>query len=155
MPIFCKNIVRSLKHTCSYAHILYKKRPFSQKQIALILFFSNFSLKTPGVHAHIWSKILQFCQNFTLWTKKSIGCLFFPIFPALMPIYFHNNVHSLKTHCSHAHILSKKRPFSQKHCALMSIFSIFSWKPPYCHAHIWSKTIILSKLHYITSQNSQ
>ena len=125
MPIFCTKTVHSHKNK-------------------LLSFFSNISLKTPlktpGVHAHIWSKILQFCQNFTLWTKKSIGCLFFPIFhekiTALMPIYFHKNVHSLKTHCSHAHILSKKRPFFQKRCALMSIFSKFSSKTPCCHAHI-------------------
>ena len=65
---------------------------------------------------------------------------------ALMPIYFQKkNVHSLKKHCSHAHILSKKRPFFQKRCALMSIFSKFSSKTPCCHAHIWSKTSILSK----------
>ena len=40
-----------------------------------------------------------------------------------MPIYIFKskNVHSLITHYSHANILSKKRPFSQKHCALMSI----------------------------------
>ena len=59
--------------------------------------------------------------------KKSIGCHFFSIFSrknyCLMPIYIfkNKNVHSLITHYSHANILSKKRPFSQKHCALMSI----------------------------------
>ena len=73
-----------------------------------------------------------------------------------MPIYFQKkNVHSLKKHCFHAHILSKKCPFFQKHCALMSIFSKFSSKTPCCHAHIWSKTSILSKLHYNMSQKSQ
>ena len=52
---------------------------------------------------------------------------FFSIFSrknyCLMPIYIfkNKNVHSLITHYSHANILSKKRPFSQKHCALMSI----------------------------------
>ena len=36
-------------------------------------------------------------------------------------------------------ILSKKRPFSQKHCALMSIKK--NLKSPCCHAHIWSKNV--------------
>ena len=60
-----------------------------------------------------------------------------------------------KKHCSHAHILSEKCPFFQKHCALMWILSKFSSKTPCCHAHIWSKTSILSNLHYIMSQKSQ
>ena len=75
---------------------------------------------------------------------------------ALMPIYFQKKKRPFsKKHCSHAHILSKKRPFFQKRCALMSIFSKFSSKTPCCHAHIWSKTSILSKLHYNMSQKSQ
>ena len=71
---------------------------------------------------------------------------FFSIFSrkkyCLMPIYIfkNKNVHSLITHYSHANILSKKRPFSQKHCALMSIKKK-SWKTPCCHAYIWSKNV--------------
>ena len=36
--------------------------------------------------------------------------------------------------------LSKKRLFSQKHCAIMSIKKK-TWKTPCCHAHIWSKNV--------------
>ena len=59
-------------------------------------------LKTPCVHAHIWSKKRQFCQIYTLWPKKWIGCHFFGYFT--------------KHFCSNAHIFStkKKRPFSKK-----------------------------------------
>ena len=70
-----------------------------------------------------------------------------------MPFFFD---FSRKNHCSHAHILPKKRPFSKKHDALMPIFSqktsilsqkhgslmsfFFFMKTPCCHAHIWSKS---------------
>ena len=63
-------IFHSLKITCSYAHIMSKKHPFSQKQIALISFLSKFLLKTPCVHTYIWSKKRQFCQNYTLLPRK-------------------------------------------------------------------------------------
>ena len=66
------------------------------------------------------------------------------------------NVHCLKTNHSHAHILSKERPFSQKYSALMSFFQKFcminmSLSLPMCG----QKTSILSKLHYIMSPKSQ
>ena len=35
--------------------------------------------------------------------------------------------------------MSKKRPSSQKHNALMSFSLHFSWKNSSCHSHIWSK----------------
>ena len=137
-----------------------KKHSFSQKQIALISFLSNFLLKTPCVHTYIWSKKRQFCQNYTLWPRKWIGCPFF----GYLTKQICSNAHIFSTKKKrpfsnktllHAHILSKKRPFFQKRCALMSIFSKFSSKTPCCHAHIWSKTSILSKLHYNMSQKSQ
>ena len=67
-----------------------------------------------------------------------------------------DNVHCLKTNHSHAHILSKERPFSQKYSALMSFFQKFcminmSLSLPMCG----QKTSILSKLHYIMSPKSQ
>ena len=85
---------------------------------------------------------------------------FFSIFSrknyCLMPIYIFKskNVHSLITHYSHANILSKKRPFSQKHCALMSIKKNHE-KPPAVMPIFDQKTSILSKQHYIMSQRSQ
>ena len=51
-------------------------------------------------------------------------------------------------------ILSKKRPFSQKHCALMSIKKK-NEKPPAVMPIFDQKTTILSKQHYIMSQRSQ
>ena len=73
-----------------------------------------------------------------------------------MPIYIfkNKNVHSLITHYSHANILSKKRPFSQKHCALMSIKKNHE-KSPSVMPIFDQKTSILSKQHYIMSQRSQ
>ena len=77
--IFWKNCPFSKNHLflCPY---YVKKHPFSRKQIALISFLSNFLLKTPCVHTYIWSKKRQFCQNYTLWPRKWIGCPFFRIF---------------------------------------------------------------------------
>ena len=51
-------------------------------------------------------------------------------------------------------IFSKKRPFSQKHCALMSIKKKHE-KPPAVMPIFDQKTSILSKQHYIMSQRSQ
>ncbi|MEL7381933.1 MAG: hypothetical protein AAFN09_17590, partial [Pseudomonadota bacterium] len=48
--------------------------------------------------------------------------------------------------CSNAHILSEKRPFSQKHCALMSFFHE---KRPAAMPTFGKKTSILSKLQHI------
>ena len=85
---------------------------------------------------------------------------FFSIFSrkkyCLMPIYIfkNKNVHSLITHYSHANILSKKRPFSQKHCALMSNKKNHE-KSPSVMPIFDQKTSILSKQHYIMSQISQ
>ena len=63
--------------------------------------------------------------------KKSIGCPFFQIFhkklTALMPIYFQKKVNSLKNILL---LCPYKRPFSQKHGALMSFFQIFHEKAP-------------------------
>ena len=66
--------------------------------------------------------------------KMSIGCHFFAIFhekiTAVMPIFGKKNVHSLKTYRSHAHILSKIRPSSQKHGASCHLSQIFHKKTP-------------------------
>ena len=64
---------------------------------------------------------------------KSQKYTLFPIFHtkinALM-IFCKNRLFSKKTRCSRAHILSEKRTFSLKHCALMSFFQFFNEKPP-------------------------
>ena len=69
--------------------------------------------------------------------KRSIGCPFFPIFHeninTFMPIFCQKTSILSKTHCSHAHSLSKKHPFSQKHCALMLFF--LSKTRQFCQNH--------------------
>ena len=55
--------------------------------------------------------------------------------------YFVKNVHSLKKLYSHAHILSKKRPLSQKTLCYNVIFSNFPWKFPCYYAHTWAENV--------------
>ena len=148
-PYFVKKSSILWKTRSSYAHILSKKTSILSKHGALMLFFSTFSWKNPLLcfRAQDRSKKSQFYLNYTLlWAKKV----------RRMPL---SSLFSRKNICSHAHILSKKipsfskkqtalmpifcrkkRPFSQKHCALMSFFKTFN-KNPYLHAHIWSKNV--------------
>ena len=78
----------------------------------------------------------QFCQNYTiLWANKVNRMPFFSDLSwknhcSHAHIWSKKRPFSRKTHCSHAHILPEKRPFSQKHSALMSFFLIFHEKPP-------------------------
>ena len=92
--------------------------------------------------------------------KKSKGCPFESHF-------------SRKNINSHAHILSKKRPFQKNHASLMPIFcqknvhylkntmlschlfQFFHEKPLLSYPYLVKKTSILSKLHYIMGQKSQ
>ena len=113
MPIYIfksKNVHSLITHY-SHANILSKKRPFSQKNCALMSFFFKFSMKNHCCHAHTWSKLIQFCQSNTLYygPNKPIGCPFFPIshkkITAVMPMFCQQNVYSLKTRRSHVHIL--------------------------------------------------
>ena len=72
-----------------------------------------------------------------------------------MPIYLKNKRPFSKKNTAFMPIFCRKNVHSFRNTALMSRFSKFSSKTPCCHAHIWSKTSILSKLHYIMSQKSQ
>ena len=89
--------------------------------------------------------------------QKSIGYPFFPIFhekiTAPMPVFCQKNVQSL-THCSHAHILSKKLALSQKHLVSCHFFKFFMKNPllsclylvkkcPFCQKYtiLWTKKI--------------
>ena len=61
---FSKNIPLSSQYFVEKMSILSKTRCFMS-------FASNFSLKNPCCHVHIWSKKYQFSQNCTiLWAKK-------------------------------------------------------------------------------------
>ena len=101
-----------------------------------------------------------------LYNLKPLGIfVFFQLNSMLLcnytgPHYDHRkcykNVHFLKTNHSHAHILSKQSPFSEKNIVLMSffqkIFMINITLPCPCSV---KKTSILSKLHYIMDPTSQ
>ena len=111
-----------------------KIRPFSQKHIAVMWFFSIFLRKTPCCHAHWWSKNVNTDKTTLFYgPQKSIKCSLFRLFIKKSPLLssdFVTNVHSLKNTCSQAYILSKKLPFFQKDCVPMSFFSNMSWKNP-------------------------
>ena len=110
MPIFYQKNVHSLKNTMlSCPHFVKKTSTLSITQCSHVIFFTSF-MKNPPVSCPYLVKKRQFCQNYTiLWAKKVNRMPFFSDF-------------SRKNHCSHAHILSKKRPFSKKHTSPMPIF---------------------------------
>ena len=109
---------------------------------------------------YIQSKKRLFCQNYTLlsWVKKVYKMPFFSDF---------------SRKCSHADLLSKKRPFFKKHDAFVPIFcqknvnslknTVFicpffrynNEKPAAVMPIFCQKTSNLSKIHYIMGQKSQ
>ena len=125
MPIFCQKYVHSLKITLLSCPYFIKKTSILSKSRCSHVIFSNFSLKTPCCHVHIWSKKRQFCQNYTiLWAKKVNRMPFFSDFTRKNQcchahILSKKRTFSKKTRCSHSHILSKKLQSSQKHSSLM------------------------------------
>ena len=127
-PFFVKNVhsLKNLPLSCLYfvekTSILFKTRCFmslasnvSWKPPAFVPIFGQNASILPKLHYIMGYKSIRY-PFFRFSTKKS----------TLSCTYFVKNVNSQKTQRSHAHILSKKRPFSLKHCALMSF--IF-WKP--------------------------
>ena len=143
MPEFCRKNVQSLKNTMFSYH-----------------FFSNFAWKTLRCHAHMIKKTSILSTCIILWIKKVNRLSFVSDF-------------SRKNHLSHAHILSRKRPFSKKHFALIPVFCrknvqslkntllscqfLFKFymknlllKPIFDH-----KKSIMSKLHSIMGPKSQ
>ena len=123
-PYFVRKTSILKKTRYSYAHSLSKKRPLSQKHNAFMSSFSFFHEKPLLSCPYLVQKKHWFCQNYTiLWDKKVNRIPFLLIFyqkiTALMPTFCQKNAYSLKTPRSNAHILSKNRPFSQKHVAHM------------------------------------
>ena len=123
-----------------------KTSNLSKTRCSHVNFCSNFTWKTSCSSPYLVIK-RQLCQNYTLlWAQKVNNVIFFCDFSqkisALMAIFCQKRSFSKKhtvfscpyfakkPHCSHAHILSKKRLFSQKHNALMLFFSNFHGKPP-------------------------
>ena len=92
MPIFCQKTSNLTKTLCSH-----------------IIFF-EFSMKNPLLPCPYLVEKSKFCQNYTiLWQKKVNRMPFSSDF-------------SRKNYCPNAHVVSKRRPFSKKHIALMPIF---------------------------------
>ena len=122
--------------------------------------FSTIFIKTPRSHAHIWSKnVISVKTTLFHGHKSQQDALFVPLFhekiTALMPIFLSKiRLFSKNTTISYPY-QSKKRPFSQKHGALMCFFFKFFMKNSCCRAHDWSKTSILSKQHSILGQKSK
>ena len=139
-----KQQVHSLKNTllsCPY------KRPFSQKHGALMSFLKIFHEKALAAMPILGQKnVISVKTTLYYGQKKSLGCSFFQKRPF-----------SKKTNCSHVHILSKKRIFSQKHSAHMYFFFFkFVMENPLLSCpYFVKKTSILSNLYYIMGQKSQ
>ena len=131
--LYLRFFTKKLLLSCAF---LSKKRTFSKEHSLLTPIFGQ--------------------KNVNFFKNTVLSCQFFQNFhekpPAAIPIFGKKNINSVKAllyfwpksqqdalfsdfssknNCFHAHILSKKRLFSQKHNALISIF---------CH-----KTYILSK----------
>ena len=64
-------IFHSLKITCSYAHIMSKKHPFSQKQIALISFLSKILIKKLPAFMPIFGQKNVNSNKITHYDQKS------------------------------------------------------------------------------------
>ena len=81
-----------------------------------------------GQKTSILTKLLYF------GSIKSIGCHYFQMFfekiKGFMPIFCQKIIYFLKTHFSYVHILSKKRPFSQKTLFSHYFFKFLHEKPP-------------------------
>ena len=138
-----------------------KKRPFAQKHCTLMSRFFNFYMKNPMLscpylikNPSILSKL-----NCIMDQKSQQDALFFRIFhgkiTSLMPIFCQEDVHSRKNTLLSSPYFIKKRPVSQKHGALMSVFQFFYEKFPAVKPIFGKKTSILFKLHYIMGPTTQ
>ena len=113
-----------------YCH---KKRTFSQKLCSHVI-FSTFFVKTLPLSCIHLVKKCQFCQNYNiLWAKKSKKITLFLRFftkktATLIPIFVKKSSILLKPR-SHAHILLKKRSFSQIHSFFIPFLKFFNEKP--------------------------
>ena len=186
-PYFVKKRPFSKKRHYSNSHFVKKRFILSKPRCSF--HFLEIFIKMPSLPCPYLVKKCQFCQT-TLYygPEKSIRCPFFPtlhekIF-AVVPIFCQKMSILKKSQCSHGHILSKKRRFSQKHCAhnrpfykehatLMPILCIktsilsktlcshviyfhFSMKNPCCQsAYLAKNTSILSKVPYIRGKKGK
>ena len=128
IPMLFQKDVHSLKNTLlsSHAHIL-----FAQKHCNLMSRFFNFYMKNPMLSCPylIKNRSILSKLNCIMDQKSQQDALFFRIFhgkiTSLIPIFFQGDVHSRKNTLPSSPDFIKKRPVSQKHGALMSVFQFF------------------------------
>ena len=91
--------------------------------------------------------------------KNKQDAIFPPLFrektTALVPIFCKKRPFSQKTFCYHAHIMSKKRPSSQKHGASCHLHQFFYEKTPAVMQIFGQNASSLPKLHYTIGYKSQ
>ena len=144
-PYFAKKNAHSLKNTLLSRPYFSKIGTTTISKTQSHVIFSKFSVKIPMLsYPYLFKKTYILSKlHYIVGFKKSIRMPFFSDF-------------SRKNGCSHAQILSTKRPFSKKDTAPMPIFCQknvhslentmfschffkFSRKSPCWHSHIWSK----------------
>ena len=132
---FQKKNVHSFKRHCPHAHILSKKTSIFSKTLCFYVNFFKIFIESPQLSCPYLIKNINSIKTTLYYEQKKVNRMpFFPIshgkIIALMPIFCKKTSILQKARCSQVQILSKKRPFSQKHCAPMSFFRIFHDKPP-------------------------
>ena len=130
MPIFCRKNVHSLRNTV----LLCQLKKNHEKPPAVMPIFDQKTSILSKQH-YIMSQRSQQDALFLRFLTKKLSLL--------CPYFVKKRPFSKKTHCSQVYILSKKRPFSQKHCAPMSFFQNFHEKPPAVKTIFGQKTSIL------------
>ena len=107
-PLFVKKTSTLEKVHCSQVHIL-SKNVQSLKNTVLWCQFFKFFTKNSLLSSPYLVRERKFCQNYAkLWAQQVKKMSFFFDFT--------------KNNCSYVHILSIKRPFSNKHTVLIPIF---------------------------------
>ena len=91
--------------------------------------------KHPILSCRYFVKKRQFCQNQNTWwaikvQKMPFFLILYEKIAALIPIFSHKYVYSLKNTLLSSSCIMKKRLFSQKHCAHVLFFQVFYEKPP-------------------------
>ena len=127
MPIFYQKNVYSLKNTLLSYPYQSKKRPFSQKQSALMCFFFKIFMKNSCCRAHDWSKNVNSVKT-TLYfgSKESIGCPFFLFLTKklllLCPYFVKKRPFSKKKQLSSPRFLKKTSTFLKTQCSHVFFF---------------------------------
>ena len=106
MPIFCQKTAFIPKTRCS--HVIFFQ-VFHEKPSAVMPIFGQKNV-TPAKKHYFMDQKSQLDGLLSHCSRKSM---------LLCPYFIKTTSILSKTQCSEAHILSKKPPFSDKHCALI------------------------------------